>query len=66
MKTTIDIPDAELQDLIRLTRAKTKKQAVVTAVLDYNHRSRMKRVAAFLGTFDEFVTPAELRKARAE
>ena len=33
MKTTIDIPDKELEEVMRLTGAKTKKEAVVTAIV---------------------------------
>ena len=38
MKTTIDIPDNELSDAMRFTRAKTKREAVVTAIADFNPR----------------------------
>jgi Arc/MetJ family transcription regulator len=41
MKTTIDIPEDELADAIRFTRAKTKREAVVTALADFNRRRRM-------------------------
>lgn len=34
MKTTIDIPDGELLDVLRFTAAKTKREAIVTAIED--------------------------------
>ena len=34
MKTTIDIPEKELEDAMRFTRATTKREAVVTALKD--------------------------------
>ena len=36
MKTTIDIPDGELEDAIKFTNAKTKREAVVNAVADFD------------------------------
>ena len=38
MKTTVDIPDDELKDAMRFTRARTKREAIVTAIADYNRR----------------------------
>ena len=46
MKTTIDIPEAELHDAIRFTGAKTKREAIVTAVTDFNRRQRMAALAS--------------------
>jgi hypothetical protein len=36
MKTTVDIPDRELEDAIRFTGARTKREAIVTAIGDFN------------------------------
>ena len=36
MKTTIDIPDNELKEAIKYTGAKTKRDAVVYALRDFN------------------------------
>jgi len=41
MKTTVDIPDTELEDVMRFTGATTKREAIVTAIADYNRRRRM-------------------------
>ena len=43
MKTTIDIPENELQEVIKYTGAKTKKEAVVYAIRDFNKRHRLTR-----------------------
>jgi hypothetical protein len=64
VKTTVDIPDDELSALMKWTGAKTKRDAIVAAVVDYNRRARSAAVAQRLGTFDGFATPAELRRAR--
>lgn len=66
MKTTIDIPEEELDELIRNTRAKTKKKAVLQAVIDFNRRKRLLRVSKMLGTFKDFITVDELKKMRNE
>ncbi len=41
VKTSLEIPDKELRDLLRFTKAKTKRQAIVSAIVDYNRRKRM-------------------------
>jgi len=66
MKTTLDIPEKELKDAIRFTGAKTKKEAIVKAVSDYNRRQRLSNLARKLGTFEGFPTPEELESWRTE
>ncbi|MGH8143820.1 MAG: type II toxin-antitoxin system VapB family antitoxin [Steroidobacteraceae bacterium] len=41
MKTTVDIPEKALADAMRFAGAKTKREAIVTAIEDYNRRKRM-------------------------
>jgi Arc/MetJ family transcription regulator len=64
MKTTIDIPDEELKEVIRHTRARTKRDAIVTAISDFNRRKRLEKLAEQLGTFDEVVSRDELIRLR--
>ena len=64
MKTTIDIPQAELEDAIRFTKAKTKREAIVGAVADFNRRMRMAELTRYAGTCPDLVTPEELQDAR--
>jgi Arc/MetJ family transcription regulator len=64
MKTTIEIPDQELEDAIRFTGAKTKRQAVVTAIADFNRRRRMAELAKHFGTCPNLITPEELLALR--
>lgn len=66
MKTTIDIPEKALEEAIRLSGAKTKREAVVTAILDFNRRKRLERLAAKLGSFEEIMTREELLDLREE
>ncbi|MCY4477966.1 MAG: type II toxin-antitoxin system VapB family antitoxin [Gammaproteobacteria bacterium] len=64
MKTTINIPLDELSDAIRFTGAKTKREAVVTAIADFNQRQRIAELAKFAGTCPDLMTPDELREQR--
>ena len=49
MKTTVDIPENELRDAMRFTNAKTKREAVVTVLADFNRRRRMAELVKFAG-----------------
>ena len=60
MKTSLDIPDIELRDALRFTKAKTKREAIVTAVADYNRRQRMAALVKHFGTFNSLMTNAEI------
>lgn len=64
MKTTVDIPKKELDEVLRHTGAKTKKEAIVTAIVDFNRRKRLERLVEQFGTFDDFMTQDELRWMR--
>ena len=66
MKTTIDIPDEELRQVMKYTRAKTKREAVVYAIKDFNRRKRLARLAKMLGTFEDFMTQDELKEMRKD
>ena len=66
MKTTIDIPDRELEDAIRFTKAKTKRDAIVGAVADFNRRMRMSELTKYAGTCANLMTPQELQAARRQ
>jgi len=52
MKTTIDIPDAALADAMRYTGAKTKREAVVKALEEFNRQQRVNDLIANFGTLD--------------
>ena len=64
MKTTVDIPDQELADAMRYTRARTKREAIVTALAEYNRRRRMAELVKHAGTCDSLMTIEELKKLR--
>ena len=50
MKTTVDIPEHVLTDALRFTKANTKREAIVTAMEDYNRRKRMAELIKYSGT----------------
>ena len=64
MKTTIDIPDRELADAMRFTNAKTKREAVVTAITDFNRRKRMAQLTKHAGTCEALITVEGLQEQR--
>ncbi|HVR76622.1 MAG TPA: type II toxin-antitoxin system VapB family antitoxin [Planctomycetota bacterium] len=64
MKTTVDIPEKVLAEAMRHSRASTKRDCVLAALNEYNHRRRMARLAEHLGTFDGFMTREELLRLR--
>ncbi|MEA2694461.1 MAG: hypothetical protein QOJ16_3848 [Acidobacteriota bacterium] len=66
MKTTVDIPEEALEEAIRHTGAKTKREAVVIALSELNRRRRLQSLAEKFGTLEGFMTPGELRQMREE
>jgi hypothetical protein len=52
MKTTIDIPEATLADAMRYTGAKSKREAVVKALEEFNRQQRVNHLIANFGTLD--------------
>ncbi len=64
MKTTIDIPDKVLKDAMRFTGAKTKREAVVTALTDFNRRQRVAELAKHFGTCSDLIPVEELLALR--
>jgi hypothetical protein len=60
MKTTVEIPDAELRDVVGFTRAKTKREAIVTAIVDFNRRRRMAALVKHSGAFRSLPTNEEI------
>ncbi len=66
MKTTVDLPEEALEEAIRHTGAKTKREAVVIALTEFNRRRRLQKLAEKFGTLDGFMTQEELRQMREE
>ncbi len=66
MKTTVEIPDEELRQVIKYTKAKTKREAVVHAIKDFNRRQRLAQLTKVLGTFEDFMTQDDLKEMRED
>jgi hypothetical protein len=64
MKTTVDIPVEELEDAMRFTKARTKREAIVTAIVDFNRRRRMAELARRAGSCAGLMTIDELQRLR--
>ena len=65
MKTTIDIPEGLMEEAMKFTGAKTKREAVVTAVERFNRLKRLERLNARVrGQFRDFITRDELKAMR--
>jgi hypothetical protein len=66
MKTTVDIPDNELRDAMRFTRARTKREAIVTAIIEFNQRRRMAELTKHAGTCPDLPTVDEVQRLRRQ
>ena len=55
---------SELEDAIRFTNARTKREAVVSAIADFNRRMRMAKLVDYAGTWENLMTPEELQAQR--
>jgi len=67
MKTTIDIPNKLLREAIKHTGAKTKRDAVVTAMEEFNRQRRHRELAERLyGSCPDFMTREDLRRMRED
>jgi Arc/MetJ family transcription regulator len=64
MKTTVDIPDDELKDVMRFTRAKTKRDAIVAAIVDYNRRRRLAELLKHAGTCEYLASAEDIQLQR--
>lgn len=64
MKTTVDIPDKMLKEMMRNARTETKREAILMAIEDFNRKYRQRELIKYLGTFKNFMTREELMKMR--
>ena len=52
MRTTLNIDDCLFHDLLRITKAKTKTEAVRTALTEYLQIKRKEKILAMRGKMD--------------
>ncbi len=67
MKTTIDIPEGALADAMRFTGAKTKREAVLKALEDFNRRHRVEKfLKEAAGSMPDFPSNDEIEAVDME
>ena len=64
MKTTIDIPEKILSEVLLYSKMKSKKDAIITAMEEYVQKKKMEKFASKLGTLENLISSAELQKLR--
>lgn len=64
MKTTLDIPEELLNEVLVYSQSSSKKSAVITAMKDYIQRKKMEKFTRHLGNLDGFITSEELQSLR--
>jgi Arc/MetJ family transcription regulator len=65
-KTTVVIDDKLLDEAMRVSGAKTKKQAITTGLKELIRRKNLEALRQELGTFDLALSLDELEKLRNE
>lgn len=64
MKTTLDLPRDLLDEAVRLSGGRTKREAVIRALKEFTRRERLARLADRLGDSETFMSPEELMDRR--
>ena len=65
MKTTVDIPDKVLRDAMNYTHAKTKREAILTAMAELNQRHAQAELVKYFGRFDSLMTNDEIERSES-
>ena len=65
-KTTVVIEDELLGEAMRVTGARTKRQAITTALKELIRRKNLEALRDEAGTYDLALSPEELEKLRDE
>jgi Arc/MetJ family transcription regulator len=66
MKTLIDIQDDLMKELLKESKAKTKKAAVTLAIREYINMRRREKLLSMMGNYDFGYTQEDLEKMRAD
>lgn len=66
MKTLIDIQDDLMDELLKETEVKTKKEAVITAIKTYLNLKKRQRLASLIGNYEFGYTVQDLERMRAD
>ncbi len=60
MKTTVDIPDKTLREAMKFSKAKTKREAILAALDEFNRKRRMAGLVKHFGTFTSMMSNDEI------
>lgn len=67
MRTTFEIDEKLIDEVMKISKAKTKKGAIVIALKEYLKAKRRQELKDMIGTYDEFdLSLEELEKMRRE
>ena len=67
MRTTIDIENDLIHEVMKKAGVKTKKDAVVTALRDYLRYKKIEELKGLIGNYEDFdLTLDDLKKMRNE
>lgn len=66
MKLLVDIDDRLFREVHRLTRAKTKKEAIVIPMKEYLKLRQRKELADLIGAFNPALSLSGLKKIRKQ
>jgi len=64
MKTTVDIPDNMLKELVTNSKTSKKKDAILGAIEEFNQRHKLEKLSEYIGTFEGLITKDQLLKLR--
>jgi len=67
MRTTLDIEAKLLEDVVKTTKAPSKKKAIETALKEFLRARHRKELSELIGNYEEFaLTLEELERMRSE
>lgn len=66
MTTTVSLPLAELEEAMAHTGSRTKKEAAVIALAEFNRRRRLAKLADQFGSLEGFMSQDELARMPSE
>jgi len=65
LRTTIDIDEDLISDVMKKAGVRTKKDAIVTALQDYLRHQKMAELKSLVGNYESFaLTLVDLKKIR--
>ena len=64
MRTTFDIDEKLIREVMKLSGAKTKKEALVISLEQFIKQAKRERFISMLGNFDIDLTPKDLERMR--